>query len=324
MSFSFKKEKHTNVADDPYKDRYVDAETQKLINSRKMGKEKREDLLSTLFLVPSLIGVVVFFIAPFFIVMYYALIDNPIHNKFVWIKNFIMVMKNPAFMKASLNTVIFSFLAVPLAVVLSLVLAMVLEMKLPLRSQLRSFFLSPLMVPTASIVLIWKVLFHANGTVNSIITSLGGTGIDWLNSKYAQIVLVCLFLWKNLGYNMILFMAALSSIPKDALEAAMLEKITKVQIFFHIKIRYITSTILFVTIMSLINSFKVFREVYLMKGDYPYETMYLLQHFMNNTFKSLDYQKMSAAAIIMAVVMSLIIGGLFKLENKLSADVEAD
>lgn len=293
-------------------------------NSKKISRDGRADFLSTLFLMPSLIGVLLFFVIPFFIIIYYSMIDNPIHHKFVFLKNFIMVMKNPAFVKASLNTVIFSVTAVPLAVILSLVLALALNMKIPFRSQLSSFFLSSMMVPTASIVLIWKVLFHSRGTVNSILEHLNIAGIDWLNSSYAQVVLILLFIWKNLGYNMILFISALGSLPEDVIEAATLENITKWQIFWHIKLRYITSTILFVTIMSLVNSFKVFREVYLMKGDYPYETMYLLQHFMNNTFKSLDYQKMSAAAIIMAIVMSLIIGFLFKFEEKISQDVEGD
>ena len=98
----------------------------------------------------------------------------------------------------------------------------------------------------------------------------GKDKIDWLNSDYAQVVIIVLFLWKNLGYNMILFMSALSSIPKDILEVAVLESATPMQIFWHIKLRYLSSTILFVTIMSLINSFKVFREIYLLKGDYPY------------------------------------------------------
>ena len=222
-----------------------------------------------------------------------------------------MVFKNAAFLQAARNTLIFSATAVPLAVVLSLFLAMMLESKIPCRSQFRTFFLSPMMVPVASVVLIWQVLFHYNGTMNEVLAVFHLDKIDWLNSAYAQVVLVVLFLWKNLGYNMILFMAALSSMPKDILEVAVLESASPFQIFWHIKLRYMSSTILFVTIMSLINSFKVFREIYLLKGDYPYDTMYMLQHFMNNTFGRLDYQKMSAAAIMMAVVMVIIIGILF-------------
>ena len=79
---------------------------------------------------------------------------------------------------------------------------------------------------------------------------------------------------------------------------------------------------LFVTILSLINSFKVFREVFLLTGGYPYGNLYMLQHFMNNTFQSLDYQKLSAAAVIMAIAMVVIIAVLFKVEDWFGKDVE--
>lgn len=292
---------------------------------RKAGSNRRDrrgKRISVLYLLPSIIGVLLFFVLPFFIVFYYSVIDNPISGEFVFFDNFVMVFKNAAFQQAARNTMIFSATAVPLAVVLSLLLAMMLESKIPFKSQFRTFFLSPMMVPIASVVLIWQVLFHYNGMMNEILGWFGRDKIDWLNSAYAQVVIVVLFLWKNLGYNMILFMAALSSIPKDILEVAVLESATPFQIFWHIKLRYMSSTILFVTIMSLINSFKVFREIYLLKGDYPYDTMYMLQHFMNNTFGKLDYQKMSAAAIMMAAVMVVLIGILFLTESYFGKDVE--
>ena len=285
-------------------------------------RDRRGKQISVLYLLPSVIGVLLFFVLPFFIVIYYSVIDDPINAEFVFFDNFVMVFHNAAFQQAAKNTMIFSAAAVPLAVVLSLLLAMMLESKIPFKSQFRTFFLSPMMVPIASVVLIWQVLFHYNGMMNEVLGWFGRDKVDWLNSAYAQVVIVVLFLWKNLGYNMILFMAALSSIPKDILEVAVLESATPVQIFWHIKLRYMSSTILFVSFMSLINSFKVFREIYLLKGDYPYDTMYMLQHFMNNTFGKLDYQKMSAAAIMMAVVMVVLIGILFLTENYFGKDVE--
>ena len=287
--------------------------------TRRLRKLK---LSSGAFIAPSFLGVLLFFILPFLVVIYYSLVDNPISGRFVFLDNFISIVKNGAFRRAVHNTLTFSAVAVPLAVVLSLLLAIVLEAKLPFRSQFRTFFLSPMMVPVASIVLIWQVLFHYNGAVNDFLALFGIQKIDWLKSSYAQIVVIVLFLWKNLGYNMILFMAALASIPKDILEVARLESATPLQTFFYIKIRYLSSTLLFVTIMSLISSFKVFREVYLLTGDYPYDTIYMLQHFMNNKFKSLDYQTLSAAAILMSLVMVVIIGILFLAENRFGKDVE--
>ena len=137
-------------------------------------------------------------------------------------------------------------------------------------------------------------------------------------------MVILLFLWKNIGYDMILFLAALSNVPVDIQEMAMLEGAGSVRIFFQIKLRYIFPTILFVTILSLINSMKIFREVYLLTGKYPYDGLYLLQHFMNNTFESMDYQKLSAAALVMAAVMVIIIGLLFLVDNQLGKDVEGE
>lgn len=289
------------------------------MNKKRLRKLR---IKSAAFLAPSFLGVMLFFILPFIVIGFYSVVDNPISKEFVGLDNFKMLVQNGAFKTAVHNTVMFSVLAVPLAVVLSLLLAIVLEAKLPFRSQFRTFFLSPMMVPVASIVLIWQVLFHYNGAVNDVLQAIGLGKIDWMKSQYAQVVVIILFLWKNLGYNMILFMAALASIPRELIEVAQLESANRFQIFFHIKIRYLSSTILFVTIMSLINSFKVFREVYLLTGDHPYDSIYLLQHFMNNAFASLDYQRLSAAAILMALVMIVIIGILFIVENHFGKDVE--
>jgi multiple sugar transport system permease protein len=263
-----------------------------------------------------------FFVLPFMVVIYYSMIDNPINREFVFFENFGSVFNNAAFKQAASNTLKFSGMSVPLAVVLALLLAMMLDSRIPFRSQFRTFFLSPMMVPIASIVLIWQVLFHYNGIVNDMLATFGAGKRDWFKSTYGQIVVVILFLWKNLGYNMILFMAALASIPKEILEVAVMESASEWQIFWHIKIRYLSATILFVTIMSLINSFKVFREIYLLTGDYPFDTVYMLQHYMNNMFARLDYQKLAAAAIIMALVMIVLIGIMFLTENYFGRDIE--
>lgn len=287
-----------------------------------MTANKRKSLISWLFLLPSLLGVTLFFVAPFFVVIYYSVIDNPIQGNFVGFENFINVWNNAAFKQAGINTLKFSLLAVPLAVLLSLFLAAVMESRIPGKSYFRTFFLSPLMVPTASVVLIWQVLFNYNGIINNALKFFGSDKIDFLKSDKAQIVIVVLFLWKNLGYNMILFMAALASIPKELMEVAALENASKFQVFWYVKVRFMSSTILFVAIMSLINSFKVFREIYLMTGDYPYSSLYMMQHFMNNTFASLDYQKLSSAAIIMFIVVSVLVYVMYQVENFYGKDLE--
>lgn len=288
-----------------------------------LRRERRKDTLRSMcFLGPSVLGVAVFFVLPFLVVVYYSVIRSPINPEFVGLENFIHVLGNYAFRTAAKNTALFSLVAVPLAVVLSLALALMLECRIPLKSWFRTFFLSPMMVPVASVVLIWQVVFHNNGTLNQIVTALGGSAVDWLNSPWCQMVIIVLFLWKNLGYNMILFMAALNNIPKELLEVADVEGASAAHKFFNIKLRYLSPTVLFVAILSIINSFKVFREIHLLVGDHPYEGLYMMQHFMNNTFARFDYQKMAAAAVLMAGVMVIIIALLFWVEDVFGKDVE--
>lgn len=285
---------------------------------------RRERMVSLAFVSPSLLGILVFFVLPFFVVIYYAFVNNPVLHEFVGFDNFRNLFQNASFRLAAKNTAIFSLIAVPSAVIGSLLLACMLSQKIPLRSQIRTFMLSPLMVPVASIVLIWQVIFSNNGALNDFLAHFGVDKIDWMKSEFNRYVVILLFLWKNIGYDMILFLAALSNVPVDIQEMAMLEGAGSVRIFFQIKLRYIFPTILFVTILSLINSMKIFREVYLLTGKYPYDGLYLLQHFMNNTFESMDYQKLSAAALVMAAVMVIIIGLLFLVDNRLGKDVEGE
>ena len=294
------------------------------IKSKTGAKERVKDFLRSLcFLCPSFLGVCLFFIVPFVVVVKYAVTDSSAADAvFVGIDNFKKLMANAAFKLAAKNTLTFSALAVPLSVILAIVLALMLESRIPMKSAFRSFFLSPMMVPVASIVLIWQVLFNFNGSFNVLVEATGGKAVDWLNSDYAQLVVILLFLWKNLGYNMILFMSGLHNIPKELLEYADVEGASEWYKFWAIKLRYLSPTVLFVTILSLINSFKIFREVYLLAGNYPYQGLYTLQHFMNNMFNALDYQKLSAAAIIMALVMIVLIALLFVIEGWFGKDVE--
>ena len=223
---------------------------------------------------------------------------------------------------AAKNTLTFSLMAVFSAVLISLLLALMLEAKIPQKSKMRTFLLSPLVVPTASVILIWQVMFSYNGSFNSLLSAFGVEAVDWLKSDYSQLVVLLLFLWKNVGYNMVLFTAALSNVPREQLEAAQVDGAGAVRRFFKIKLKYISPSLFFVLLLSLINSFKIFREVYLLTGGYPYESLYFLQHFMNNTFKSLDYQKLSAASIIMSVVIVVIIFVIFIVEDRFGRDVE--
>ena len=134
---------------------------------------KKERLKSLAFLAPSGLGVLTFFVVPFIVIIYYSLLDNPIQKNFVGLDNFKSLITNSAFQSAAFNTLIFSLIAVPSAVILSLLLALLLDCRIPFKSQLRTIFLSPLMVPVASVILVWQVMFDTNGALNQIIGMFG-------------------------------------------------------------------------------------------------------------------------------------------------------
>lgn len=301
-------------------------ESPELALRKKKARRKRsikEWFLFTGYLTPSFVGVLVFFFLPLLMLLKTSFQKSASNSEFVGFRNYTRTLTNQSFKTASIDTLKFAVWAVPLAVLLALLLAILLNTGLPGKSLFRSILLNPMMVPVASVVLIWQVFFSYNGVINGwFFDWFGADKIDWLKSDKAQVVILIMFLWKNLGYNMVLFLAALNNIPTEILESAAMDGANAFKRFFSIKRYYLGSTVFFVAIMSLINSFKIFREVYLLTGDYPYGDLYMLQHFMNNAFNHLDYSKLSAGAIVMCIVMIIIVGGMFFAESKLDRDVE--
>ena len=287
-----------------------------------MKRRRSVRRVSSLFLLPSLWGTAILFFLPFVVVIAYSALSSSIGGRFVGLENYRALLQNHAFLLAAKNTALLCGTAVPLSVVLSLLLALLLSPRMPCRTGLRAVLLSPLFVPVASVVMIFRILFHQNGALNHLLLWLGADPVDFLQSGWSRVAILLLYLWKNLGYHMILFMAALAAVPRDVLEMARLEGAGEVRQFFSIRLYYLSPTILFVTILSLLGAMKLFREVYLLAGAYPYEDLYLLQHFMNNTFQSLDYPKLCSAAILLALGMVLLIGLLFLLESRLGKDLE--
>jgi multiple sugar transport system permease protein len=164
--------------------------------------------------------------------------------------------------------------------------------------------------------MIWQILFDWNGSLNAWLDSFGYDPVDWMKSESARTVVIIVYIWKNMGYNVILFLAGLQQIPKDYYETARIEGAGRLRQFRSVTLVYITSTMFFVVIMSIVNSFKVFRETYLIAGDYPHDSIYMIQHYMNNMFVSLDIQKLTAAATLMFVSILLIVLALFAMERR--------
>ena len=271
-----------------------------------------------LFLIPSLVGISLFYVAPFFISIYYVVIDNAVSRQFVGIYNLIDTWNNQAFAIGARNTVVFMSTSIPLNMGIALMFALMLKPLNPaIRRLLAIFFLVPLVIPSGSVTFFWDRLLAINGMINRHwLPHFGEEPINWLHSEYAMVFIVMIFVWKNIGFNMILFQAGLDSIPKDYYEFAAIEGAGKLRQFFIVTLTYLQPTFLLVFILSVVNSFKVFREIYLLTGTHPSLSIYLLQHFMNNQFANLNYQRMASASFFLFIFIFAIVIALYRLQQR--------
>lgn len=251
---------------------------------------------------PSLLGVCIFVLFPFIDVVRRSFLDA-MGNAFNGIRNYRTVFQNEAFKLAACNTLKFLAVCIPILMLLSLVCAVLVNRLRCCKEFFKTTFLFPIAIPVASVVLLWRLFLDQNGFFNEAIEFLGLSPTNWMNSDKAFGVLVFTYLWKNTGYNMILWLAGLAAIPRERYEAASVDGAGGWQSFWYVTLPGLSSSVFVIGILSLVNCFKVFREAYLIAGDYPHESIYMLQHLFNNWFVNLDIQKMAAASVMLAIVM---------------------
>lgn len=283
---------------------------------------KKKTAVYWLFLLPSLLGVALFYVIPFGFSLYYAVIDNMGSRRFVGLDNFIETLQNPLFQSAAWNTLRFLALSVPLGMGIALFLALCLRRMKRGRVPATLALLLPLVVPSGSIVYFWKVLFDGNGLFQKVLLLLGQSHEAASQSGWAMGVLVAVFLWKNVSYNIVLFWSGLNWIPQTYYEQMALEGAGPWRQFTGVTWVYLAPTTFVVLLMSIVNSFKVFKEVYLLYGPYPSPEVYLLQHYMNNQFASLNLQKLSSAAYILFLVIGLVLLALFYAQKRVTDSLQ--
>lgn len=283
---------------------------------------KRDALTGFLFSLPSIIGMLVFFLIPFVICIILSLTDSISSMKFVGIDNYVDIISSWTFRLAVWNTFKFIIVAVPLIMIFSLTIAMLLYQKLAGFEFFRSIFVFPLVLPVSSVILFFQLVFAENGFANDFLSLLGLPVKNWLDSSYSFVVLVILYIWKNCGYNIILFLAALNSIPKVYYEAAEMDTESRISKLRYITLPMIRPYLFFILVISIINTFKSFKEAYILCGNYPNENIYMIQHFMNNNFQNLNYTRLSVGAILIFAIIFIFIFILLKFRK--NGDVEYD
>jgi multiple sugar transport system permease protein len=267
---------------------------------------KRRAMAGLLFILPSLLGVCIFLLIPFIDVVRRSF-TGAVSGAFVGLDNYINIFQTPAFLLAGKNTLRFTAVCIPILLFLSLFIAVFLQKQKRFGRLLKSTFLIPMAIPVASVVLLWRLLFHGNGILNGILGGLGVSGQNWMNTDYAFGILVFSYVWKNLGYDIVLWVAGLSSISPDIYEAARVDGAGEWKCFTKITMPNLLPSLYTISVLSFLNSFKVFREAYLVAGDYPHESMYMMQHLFNNWFRELSLDKMAAGAVINALIIFILI-----------------
>lgn len=275
------------------------------MNGRKYdrgSRERKERQAFLCFLLPSLLGVAVFVLLPFLDVFRRSF-TTAVTGQFNGFKNYAVIFKNQAFLLAVKNTLRFTVTAIPLLLISGFLIALPLS-RMKNGGLIKSVYLFPLAMPTATIVLVWKMVFYRQGFLNLLLTGLGEVlglwnrvSVDYLGTKAAFWVLVGSYIWKNTGYTVVLWLAGILSIPEELSEAARMDGAGELQRLWYIVLPNLKGSLYTIVVLSFLNSFKIYREAYLTAGAYPDKSMYLLQHLFNNWFVNLELDKMAAAAV---------------------------
>ncbi|HEZ7985919.1 MAG TPA: sugar ABC transporter permease [Ruminococcus sp.] len=255
------------------------------------------------FLLPSIIGVFLFILLPFADSVRRSFC-TAVKGDYIGLKNYETIFHNEAFALAVKNTLRFTAVCLPVLIISSFFIAYFL-CRLKYIRLIKSALLFPLAVPTATLVFIWQVLFGDSGCINGILQDMGSEGISFLHSGASFYVLVGSYVWKNLGYTVLLWVTGMMSISTSLTEAARVDGANERQCLFKIILPNLKPTLYTITILSFLNSFKVFREAYLVAGSYPHESIYLLQHLFNNWFVNMELDKIAAAAVCVFAVIFL-------------------
>lgn len=283
-----------------------------------MKKNRRAFLI---FMAPSFLGVAVFVIIPFLDVFRRSF-TTAVTGKFTGVANYKIIFYNEAFLTAVRNTLKFTLVCIPLLVLIGFLIALPLS-RLKSAGLMKSVYLFPLAMPTATIVIVWKMVFYRQGFLNLILTEIGKwTGLwgeihtDYLGTGAAFWVLVCSYIWKNTGYTVVLWLAGILGIPEELLDAAKVDGAGSLKKVWYIILPNLKGTLYTIVILSFLNSFKIYREAYLVAGAYPHKSIYLLQHIFNNWYVNLEFDKMAVAAVCTGMFLFIVILFLQKIWDR--------
>lgn len=261
-----------------------------------------------LFLLPAGIVLLIFFFIPFFHTFVLSFQDystSIYHPAWVGLQNYIKLLHNPVFYKVMLNTFIYLFVAVPFLVIFPLFVAILINQKIQGVTLYKILIYLPVIVSIVVAAIAFKWLYADQGILNYIVTSMGFQSIGWLTDPdWALYSVIWVTIWKGIGYYMIIYLAALMSVPKELYEACDIDGANFFTKHLTVTIPHIMPTIALVTTISAISAMKVFAEIYVMtKGGPLNSSKTIVYYIYERAFENLDLGYASAMAVVLLIIV---------------------
>lgn len=279
----------------------------------KTGKmQKRTNLTGYLFILPNLLGFLVFIAFPlvFSFILSFCEWDAVTDMKFIGLKNYARMLKDEGFRISLFNTLYYMIASVPLMVGFGLILALLLNNNLKLNKFYNTVFFMPNISSVVALAIVWQAMYHPTmGPINLALNSLGIVNPPlWISSvKWAMPSVILMTVWLNAGYYMLLYTAALKSIPSSLYEAADIDGANARQKLFKITLPMLSPTTFFAVIIAIINSFKVFDQIYLMTDGGPGRaTNVLVYYIYRMSFSHYKFGYASAVAYVLFFIVFIL------------------
>lgn len=275
-----------------------------------------------LFLLPSAVVLVIFFFIPFFQTFLLSFLDystNIYKPEFIGVANYAKLFHNPVFYKVLWNTFIYLFIAVPILAIFPLFLAVLINQKIKGVTLYKILIYLPVIVSIVVAAIAFKWLYADQGILNYVVTSLGFKSIGWLTDpNYALYSVIIVTIWKGIGYYMIIYLAALMSVPNELYEACDIDGASFLTKHLTVTVPHIMPTIALVTTISTISAMKVFAEIYVMtKGGPLNSSKTIVYYIYERAFENLDLGIASAMAVVLLIiVMGFSLINIFCFERK--------
>lgn len=270
-----------------------------------------------LFIAPLVLGSLVFTCVSFALVLRYSVSKGTgARLRFVGLDNYFQALENPSFVRAFGNSMGFLGVGLPLIMLAAYGISLLLKSQAEKHSFLKSVLLFPYITPVVGTVVLVELIFGEAGGLNWLLAVLGLPASDWLAGPQGFWVAVLLYLWKSTGYAVILLLAGLVTIPGEQYESAQLDGASAFQRFRYITTPQMWSPVFFALVFSVINAFKCFREIFLIGGQHPNDSLYMLQHFINNSFENLNYANLSVSSTLLLAVILVFFGAFYSFVNR--------